>query len=265
MEQELNQLRELLQAHRQSLHYMEMQEAKFGPSMVPPHILNDISATKDKIKSTEQRIKEIEEILNNKLDAQNTANKRITAEKSMKGNNETKRPGQRKYITVDDTREESYITMLAALNSARSSIDIVSHEELLAADTRRTGFYKTLREAVEGRQVNHRRIIWNADHVSWLEQILDNGWDYFPEFSVKFYIPKRRIINLCTFDLYDNKAVIFTQGWAIEGSTQITHPQTVKRFHEYFTSLWKSSEVIKQHGQRADREKLRQIVEGLPQ
>lgn len=162
-------------------------------------------------------------------------------------------------------RDGSYKHMLGALESAEHSIDIVSFVNLHSADLKRSKYYAALREAIERKHLSHQRIIWNKDHVLWLEQMLDDGWDNFPEFTVKFLqISKLSGTPLSTFDLIDQHIVIFGQGWITEGHVAIENPDVGHYFRSYFASLWNNAEWIKFRGEPGNRARLRELAKELP-
>lgn len=160
-------------------------------------------------------------------------------------------------------RDKSYESMLGALDGAKESIDIVSFVNLTAAESRRLRYYTTLRRALEERHVSHQRIIWNLDHVLWLEQMLDDGWDGLAEFTVKYYRQSPSSIPLTTFDLIDQRMVIFGQGWLTEGHVIIDDSDVGRYFRSYFATLWEPGEWIKHRAQPANRARLRELAKEL--
>lgn len=161
------------------------------------------------------------------------------------------------------TRSESYKAFLDVLNSAIDSIDIISFWNLGAADPTRHLFFDALRDAVENRHVSHQRIVWNKDHLLWLEQMLQMGWDDLPEFSAKFYHVNPAEAPLTTFDLIDQKVVFFGQGWLIEGHVEIRSDTVGQYFRGYFASMWNKGEWLKERGKAADKKRLAELIEEL--
>jgi hypothetical protein len=160
-------------------------------------------------------------------------------------------------------RNDSYVSLLNAIKNSTTSIDVVSYVNLGAADTKRSQFYQALEEAIKLRKVNHQRIVWNLNQLIWLTNLIDSGWDQFNEFSVKFYQIDPKANSLTTFDLIDQKIVIFAQNWLVEGHLEIISKDVGHYFRGYFSSMWDRSEWIKERGKPADRNRLEQLINEL--
>lgn len=164
---------------------------------------------------------------------------------------------------VYKTRAESYEAFLSAMNNATESIDIISYVNLRAADAKRSIFYDTLYSAVFNRHINHQRIIWNLDQLEWLEQMLKNGWDNLPEFSVKYCHVDPAKNPITTFEVIDQKIVFMGQGWLLEGHLELKGADVGEFFRAYYAGLWNKSEYLKERGKPANKKRIKELIQEL--
>lgn len=161
-------------------------------------------------------------------------------------------------------RDVSHQAMRDCIEQARASICIISHPDLLAADTLRILYYDTLKSSA-AKGVNQERIVWNKNQLLWLKgKLYNDGWDDFNEFSVKFLRVNSTVPSLATFDLFDQETVVFAQGWRGQGHIQINSPEVAEFFHSYFNKYWEQAEWIKKRGAKADRNRIEELIQGLP-
>ncbi|RMD66001.1 hypothetical protein D6817_05030, partial [Candidatus Pacearchaeota archaeon] len=160
-------------------------------------------------------------------------------------------------------RSESYDRIFNVLGSVKESVDIVSYHNLRAADAKRSRYFEALFSVIRDRHVNHRRIVWNLDHLLWLNEILSMGWDDLDEFSVRFYRANQAKQSLTTFDIFDQRVVFLGQGWLMEGHIEIVSPEVALFFRSYFSGLWNSSVVVKERGKPANKDVLNALIDEL--
>lgn len=167
--------------------------------------------------------------------------------------------GRQPNIIVLQNRETGYAAMLDGLRQARSLIEVISHYQLAAPDNRRRDYYSELRTAME-RGVGHRRVVWNLDHLVWLEECFAEGWGQLPTFQVRF-LPHSSNDDLTTFDLTDDRKVIVGQGWRGSGHLQIEDENAATFFKSYFGRKWDEARQyrIKEEGKPPDLDLLTRL------
>ena len=157
-------------------------------------------------------------------------------------------------------RESSYASMLEDLRKTESSLYIISYRNLLTgSDSRRNRYYKEVQAAME-RGVRHRRIVWNRDHLAWLETRFAQGWDQLSEFQV-YFLPYEEEQDLMTFDLIDERIILMGQGWRGSGHIRIEETETATYFRSYFERKWEKGAryPIKEAGQPPNLELLARL------
>lgn len=149
--------------------------------------------------------------------------------------------------------------MADAISNARQRIQIISHEELTAADKSRRHFYTALRAAA--RKVPHQRIIWNGDHLNWIRQDLE-FWDASDMFELYGYIPGPGT-SVTTFALIDNTHIIFAQNWEPGKHVHLDGADAARHFRFYFERVKSTSVCIKRRGRPINRDALAAFEKSL--
>lgn len=166
-------------------------------------------------------------------------------------------------LNVQFTRRSRYDLMLKDLEQAKVLIEIISFHQLSNPDSRREKYYETLYEVME-RGVQHRRLVWNLDHLFWLEERFANGWGQIADFSVRF-LPLQQEQDLTTFDLIDENIVLMAQGWAGSGHLRMIDYDIALLFKSYFKNKWERAAQypIKEAGKPPDMELLARLKDNV--
>lgn len=165
-------------------------------------------------------------------------------------------------VTTLLPRENSYASMLDDLRQAKDSLFIISYYKLLTGTiSRRDRYFDEVWAAIE-RGVHHCRIVWNHDHLQWLEERFDQGWDKLSNFQVRF-LPQEKGQDLTTFDLIDERVVLMGQGWQGSGHIRIKNVEAARFFRTYFARKWERAKQypIKEAGKPPDMELLARLKE----
>ncbi len=173
------------------------------------------------------------------------------------------KPKQNSVANVYKTRNESYAIYLNAINQATESIDIISHYNLTFMDAKRAEFYDSIYKAILNRHLTHQQLIWNLDHLHWLDQKLKIGWDNLDEYSVRYFHVDPTKSPMTTFNLIDQTIVFMGKDWLIEGHLELKGTDVGAFFRGYFASLWNKGESLKERGKPANKKRIKELIQEL--